>query len=149
MYQRIVVGTDGSPTATEAVKVAAELARRFGGELHVVRAYQPASQHYASAAMVPVASTGILEYDELIRTDVETNLDDLSRSPELNGLTVETHARPQAATDAILAVAEEVKADLIVVGNRGMHGAKRIFGSVPNSITHHANCSVLVVNTCH
>lgn len=148
MYKTIVVGTDGSPTATEAVRVAAALARCFGAVIHVVRAYQPASQHYASAAMVPVASAGILEYDEVIRADVETGLAALCTSADLAGLTVETHARPQAATDAILAVADETGADLIVVGNRGMHGAKRIFGSVPNSVTHHAPCSVLVVNTC-
>ena len=62
--------------------------------------------------------------------------------------TVETFARQGDAADAILDVAEEQRSDLIVVGNRGMTGAKRfLLGSVPNRISHHAPCSVLIVRT--
>ena len=61
---------------------------------------------------------------------------------------VETFARQGDAADAILDVAEEQRADLIVVGNKGMTGAKRfLLGSVPNKISHHAPCSVLIVRT--
>ncbi len=61
---------------------------------------------------------------------------------------VETFARQGDAADAILDVAEEHRADLIVVGNRGMTGAKRfLLGSVPNKVSHHAPCSVLIVRT--
>jgi nucleotide-binding universal stress UspA family protein len=61
---------------------------------------------------------------------------------------VETFARQGDAADAILDVAEEQRADLIVVGNRGMTGAKRfLLGSVPNKVSHHAPCSVLIVRT--
>jgi nucleotide-binding universal stress UspA family protein len=44
-------------------------------------------------------------------------------------------------------VAEEVGADLVVVGNRGMKGARRVLGSVPNTIAHGATCSVLIADT--
>ena len=61
---------------------------------------------------------------------------------------VETYARQGDAADAILDVAEEQGCDLIVVGHRGMTGAKRfLLGSVPNKISHHAPCSVLIVRT--
>jgi len=61
---------------------------------------------------------------------------------------VETFARQGDAADAIIDVAEEQRADLIVVGNKGMTGAKRfLLGSVPNKVSHHAPCSVLVVRT--
>jgi nucleotide-binding universal stress UspA family protein len=61
---------------------------------------------------------------------------------------VETFARVGDAADAILDVAEEHAADLIVVGHKGMTGATRfLLGSVPNKVSHHAPCSVLIVRT--
>jgi nucleotide-binding universal stress UspA family protein len=64
------------------------------------------------------------------------------------GVEAECHARKGDPADALLQVAEENGADLIVVGNRGMTGAKRfLLGSVPNKVSHHASCSVLIVRT--
>ncbi len=64
------------------------------------------------------------------------------------GVKVHTFARQGEPADAILDVAEEQGADLIVVGNKGMTGAKRfLLGSVPNKVSHHAPCSVLIVRT--
>jgi nucleotide-binding universal stress UspA family protein len=61
---------------------------------------------------------------------------------------VQTHASEGDPADAILDVAEEIKADLIVVGNKGMTGARRfLLGSVPNNVSHHAPCSVIIVKT--
>ena len=58
------------------------------------------------------------------------------------------HARQGDPADAIIDVAEQNRSDLIVVGNKGMTGAKRFFlGAVPNKISHHAPCSVLIVRT--
>ena len=73
-----------------------------------------------------------------------------ARSEALDGgvADVETFARVGDAADAIVDVAEERSCDLIVVGNKGMTGAKRfLLGSVPNKVTHHAPCSVLIVRT--
>ena len=51
-------------------------------------------------------------------------------------------------SDAILTTAEKIDADLVVVGNKGMTGKKRfILGSVPNNISHHAPCSVMIIHT--
>jgi len=61
---------------------------------------------------------------------------------------VDTVARVGDAADAIIDVAEEQRCDLIVVGNKGMTGATRfLLGSVPNKISHHAPCSVMIVRT--
>ena len=61
---------------------------------------------------------------------------------------VNTHARQGDPSDAIIDVAEESAADLIIVGNKGMTGAKRfLLGSVPNKVSHHAPCSVMIIRT--
>jgi nucleotide-binding universal stress UspA family protein len=64
-----------------------------------------------------------------------------------DGLAAEAHAAQGNADDVILSTALEVGADLIVVGSKGMRGARRYLGSVPNSVAHGAHCAVLVVKT--
>jgi nucleotide-binding universal stress UspA family protein len=83
------------------------------------------------------------------REDVLALLESARRDAEAAGLRqVETFARVGDAADAILDVAEEQRVNLIVVGNKGMTGATRfLLGSVPNKISHHAPCSVLIVRT--
>ena len=82
------------------------------------------------------------------REDVEATLRDAAEEVEEAGIEVETFAREGDPADAILDVAEERGADLIVVGNKGMTGAKRfLLGSVPNKVSHHAPCSVLIIRT--
>ena len=146
MFQRIVVGTDGSDTAAEAVRHATELAKATGAALDVVSAYEPVSQERLreEAAEVP----GDVAYGVGPREDVNTTLESAAGPAIAAGLTVQTHAREGDPADAILDVAEEIKADLIVVGNKGMTGAKRfLLGSVPNKISHHAQSGVYIVRT--
>ena len=82
------------------------------------------------------------------REDVEATLKEAAEEVKAAGVTVETFAREGDPADAILDVAEERHADLIVVGNKGMTGAKRfLLGSVPNKVSHHAPCSVLIIRT--
>ena len=82
------------------------------------------------------------------REDVDATLADAAEDLEESGVNVETFAREGDPADAILDVAEETGADLIVVGNKGMTGAKRfLLGSVPNKVSHHAPCSVLIIRT--
>jgi nucleotide-binding universal stress UspA family protein len=147
MYETIVVGTDGSDTAAEAVRAAVELARAFDAKLHVVRAYQLPSGA-ALAAAVPVATVGLVEADQVVSDSVQGDLDALAERLRTDGVDVVTHARPGSAVQALIDVAVAQTADLIVVGNRGMQGARRLLGSVPNAVTHHAPCGVLVVRSC-
>jgi nucleotide-binding universal stress UspA family protein len=82
------------------------------------------------------------------REDVDATLQAAAEEAREAGVEVETYARQGDPADAILDVAEERGADLIVVGNKGMTGAKRfLLGSVPNKISHHAPCSVLIIRT--
>ena len=147
MIKSIVVGTDGSDTAKKAVKEAAELAAAVGAEINLVSAYVPVSNQRLrqEARDVP----GDVQWQVTPREDVDGMLEEaeeLVKQADVKSVT--KHAREGDPADAILDVAEEQGADLIVVGNKGMTGAKRfVLGSVPNAIAHHAPCNVLIVRT--
>ena len=146
MFQSIVVGTDGSETAGKAVREAIELAKAVGASVELVSAYEPVSNQRLreEARQVPED----LQWMVNPREDVDATLRDAAELVEAAGLTVHTYAREGDPADAILDVAEERDADLIVVGNKGITGAKRFFlGSVPNKVVHHAPCGVMVVRT--
>ena len=82
------------------------------------------------------------------REEVDQTLSDAADLVREAGVEVETFAREGSPADAILDVAEERDADLIIVGNKGMTGARRfLLGSVPNKVSHHAPCSVLIIRT--
>lgn len=146
MFGSIVVGTDGSETAGEAVRQATELAQAVGASVHLVSAYEPVSNQRLREEREQVPAD--MEWMVNPRQDVEATLRDAADSAREEGLDVETYAREGDPADAILDVAEEQKADLIVVGNKGMTGAKRfLLGSVPNKVSHHAPCSVMIIRT--
>jgi nucleotide-binding universal stress UspA family protein len=146
MFSSIVVGTDGSQTAGEAVRQSVELARQHGARLDIVSAYEPvsAARLREEAQQVP----GDLQWMINPREDVDATLREAVAQAQAAGVEAEVYARQGDPADAILDVAEERGADLIVVGNKGMTGAKRfLLGSVPNKVSHHAPCSVLIIRT--
>jgi nucleotide-binding universal stress UspA family protein len=146
VFKRIVVGTDGSETAAEAVRQAIELARLTGAALEIVSAYEPVprSRLREEAGDIP----GDIAHAVGPREDVNVTLQGAAGPAQEAGVAVTTHAREGDPADSILDVAEETKADLVVVGNKGMTGARRfLLGSVPNKISHHAPCGVYIVRT--
>ena len=146
MFSSIVVGTDGSETAAKAVRAAADLAKLTGATLDIVSAYEPVSGQRLREETRQ--APGDTQWTINPREDVDGTLADAAEAVAGTGLTVETYAREGDPADAILDVAEERGADLIVVGNKGMTGAKRfLLGSVPNKVSHHAPCSVLIIRT--
>jgi len=146
MFSSIVVGTDGSETAGKAVLQATELARQVGAKVNLVSAYEPVSNQRLRDERREVPKD--LEWMVNPREDVEATLKEAAEQLEGAGVDVDTFAREGDAADAILDVAEETNADLIVVGNKGMTGTKRfLLGSVPNKVSHHAPCSVLIIRT--
>jgi nucleotide-binding universal stress UspA family protein len=146
VFKRIVVGTDGSETAAEAVSQALELAKMTGATLSLVSAYQPASGRRVQAEQAEAPAD--VQYEIGPREDVNLILDSAAADAKQQGVEVQTHPVEADPADAILNVAEETKADLIVVGNKGMTGARRyLLGSVPNNVSHHAPCSVMIVRT--
>ena len=139
MYRNILVGADDSSTARQAVETAADLAQLTGASLHIVTAYEP-------SRVRPVDLPEEMRYagdgspaDALLR--------ELSTIAGRRGLEPIVHPATGAPADVIVAIARREGVDLVVVGNKGMKGSRRVLGSVPNSIAHHSPCSVLIVDT--
>jgi nucleotide-binding universal stress UspA family protein len=146
LFTRIVVGTDGSETAAAAVAQAIELAKLSGAQLDVVSAYAPV--HKSRLKDEESGAPADVAHEIGPREDVNLVLEAAAAQARKDGVEAQIHPVEADPADAILNVAEQVKADLIVVGNKGMAGARRYFlGSVPNNVSHHAPCSVIIVRT--
>jgi nucleotide-binding universal stress UspA family protein len=146
VFNRIVVGTDGSDTAADAVRQAVELAKISGAQLNIVSAFAPVSGRRVQGEQLDAPAD--VQYEIGPREDVNLVLDAAASSARKEGVEVQTHPVEADPADAILNVAEQTSADLIVVGNKGMTGARRyLLGSVPNNVSHHAPCSVMIVRT--
>ena len=146
MFNRIVVGTDGSDTASEAVRQAIQLAKISEARLDIVSAYEPIPRQRLQEEQRQ--APGDVQYEISPREDVNLALDAAAGAARKEGLEAQTHAMEGDPADAILDVAEEIKGDLIIVGNKGMTGTRRfLLGSVPNKVSHHAPCSVMIVQT--
>jgi nucleotide-binding universal stress UspA family protein len=146
VFKRIVVGTDGSDTAAEAVRQAIDLAKLSGASMSIVSAFQPVSRRRTQTEAEGAPAD--IQYEIGPREDVNLVLDAAAAKARGEGIEVQTHPVEADPADAILNVAEQVNADLIVVGNKGMTGARRyLLGSVPNNVSHHAPCSVIIVRT--
>jgi nucleotide-binding universal stress UspA family protein len=142
MAGAIVVGTDGSETATRALKEAVRYAKALGGELHIVSAYEPMHARVSAPGAAAVEGQSVPA-----DAKVQTVVDEAAAHARLDGLEATTHTLTGDPVDALLEVADKLDASLIVVGSRGMHGVKRVLGSVPNKVSHSARCSVLIVST--
>jgi nucleotide-binding universal stress UspA family protein len=143
----IVVGTDGSERAERAVARAGELAKSLGVKVHVVSGYSEGADATVIAPVargIPVAQVG--EETEQ-RTRARHYADRAQQLLARVGVESETHVWPGEPADALLQIADEQDAQMIIVGNRGMTGARRVLGSVPNRVSHHARCDVVIVAT--
>jgi nucleotide-binding universal stress UspA family protein len=143
MFKSIVVGTDGSETADIALRRAIGLAALTGATLHVVSAYEPAPARVGGKAPVPEAAEWSVGSDFKVDAVLQRARDEASG----RDVSIEVHAPKGDAADSLIAAAKESEADLIVLGSRGMRGARRVLGSVPNKVSHHAPCDVLIVQT--
>ena len=147
MFRSIVVGTDGSETAQKAVVAAVGLAALTGATLEIVSAYEPVSNQPPRRREARQATPDV-EWMVNRRAEVDATLQEGAERARAGGVAAKTYAREGDPADAILDVAEELGADLIVVGNRGMTGARRfLLGSVPNRVSHHAPCAVMIIRT--
>jgi nucleotide-binding universal stress UspA family protein len=139
MFNIVVVGADDSPTARRAIEAAAEIVRMSGGVLHLVTAFDIKSRSDSSLPS---------EFRNLgTDGEAEAALQSLSFVAKNLGVDPVLHLVAGDPSETIVATADKVNADLIVVGNRGMKGARRVLGSVPNSVAHGANCSVAIIDT--
>jgi nucleotide-binding universal stress UspA family protein len=142
MIATIAVGTDGSSTAADAVTAAAEMARRYEAKLVLLSAFQ-------DPGWAP------REHDESENVELQWALSPSSRVREVlarteqdlksEGLDCTILVDEGDPADVLVRLAEECGADVLVIGNKGMQ--RRLLGSVPNTVTHKAPCSVFVVKT--
>ena len=145
-YTSIVVGTDGSATAELAVRHAAQLALDNKARLVIVTAYEPQGDV-------------LVQQEERVPDDLRWTLTDRNQAEEKarRGKTVAAEVGLSKATaqsiegspaDVLLEAAHDFAADCIVVGSKGLTGAARfVLGSVASSVSHHAPCDVLIVQT--
>ena len=139
MLSTIAVGTDGSATASKAVEVAAEMAQKFDAKLVLLSAAHDSRQPPTTAGHEEIQWA--TNPDALLREMLHrTEQDLLDRKIECSTMIDEGDP-----AEVLIRLAEECKADLLVIGNRGMH--RRVLGSVPNTVTHKSPCSVYVVKT--
>ena len=143
MGDAIVVGTDGSETAAVAVDEAVRLAKALDGHVHVVTALDPMSVRISGA---PEGAAKVWQPAPDFKRDGV--LEQAEAAIRIAGVPVTAHGLRGDPVDALLEVADEVDATMIVVGSRGMHGARRLaIGNVPNKVSHRARCNVLIVST--
>jgi nucleotide-binding universal stress UspA family protein len=128
------------------VHQAIDFARLFKAELGIVSAYAPVSGRRVQSEQSGAPAD--VQHEIGPREDVNLVLEAAAAEARKAGVEVHTHPVEADPADAILNVAEQTNADLIVVGNKGMTGARRyLLGSVPNNVSHHAPCSVIIVRT--
>lgn len=142
----IVAGTNGSATAEFAVDRAGELADALKVPVHVVSVHASSSDGERAAG-----AGGVSVSDQSGVDDAQTAAEEIvARARERlepRGLLVHTHVCAGDPAQSLVAIARDEHAQMIVVGNQGMTGARKILGSVPNSVSHHAACGVLIVQT--
>jgi len=141
----IVVGTDGSDRAERAVDRAGELAKWLGVKVHIVSGYGEDGPLIAPAGR-GVPGPQVREQGNQ-RTRAQHYVDRAQQRLAQVGVESETHVWPGDPAEALLQLADEHDAQMIIVGNRGMTGARRVLGSVPNHVSHHAHCDVVIVAT--
>jgi nucleotide-binding universal stress UspA family protein len=145
-YQTVLVGTDGSDSSLRAVDRAAEIARDAAARLVIVCAYEPATPREVAAAEDVLGDeafsvVGSAPAEETLRTAAE-------RAAARGAGKIERVAMPGEPVKSLLGVQEEQRADLLVVGNRGLNSlAGRLLGSVPAAVTRRSPCDVLIVHT--
>jgi nucleotide-binding universal stress UspA family protein len=143
MVQTVAVGTDGSGTADKAVAFAIDLAARYEAKIVFISAYVPVSESRLKreAREAPDEVQWTINPAE----DVDSTLRECEERAEKRGLRWASEARQGDPAKVLVELAVSTGADVLVIGNKGME--RKVLGSVPNSVSHNAPCSVLIVKT--
>jgi len=141
MLSTVAVGTDGSTTASKAVDAAAEIAQRFDAKLVLLSAFEGSGGRSRGSGTGSEEIQWAFNNDARVREMLHRTEQDL-RDRKIDCTTLLDEGDP---AEVLVRLAEECEADLLVIGNRGMQ--RRVLGSVPNTVTHNAPCSVYVVKT--
>lgn len=137
MMKKLLVPVDGSKNSEEAVKYACGIAEKFGSEMTLLCVVPP--------PIILGVEAGIIDYRPLEESGRKV-LENTKKIVDSFGRASSTRLETGQVADTIVNVAKDEKSDLIVIGSRGLTGAKRfLLGSVSNSVSHHAPCPVLIV----
>ena len=139
MISTLAVGFDGSSTAAEAVKVAAEMAEAFGAKLVLLSAFD------GDAPLRTEGESVELQWAHNSSARISDSIEEAERELRGRGIDCRTRIAEGDPADVLVRLARECDADVLVIGNKGMH--RRFLGSVPNTVTRNAECSVFVVKT--
>ncbi len=143
MVNTIAVGTDGSDTAARAVDFAIDMAERYGSELIVASSYRPVPEDRLAKEQTDAPQE--IQWSINPMEDVEATLREAEEKAKGRGVRTVSEARQGDPADVLCEIAARHGADVLIVGNKGMH--RRVLGSVPNSVSHKAPCSVVIVKT--
>ena len=143
MIETIAVGTDGSDTADKAVEFAMDMAEKFGAKLVIASSYRPVTEDKIRAEQREAPED--IQWSINPTEAVDSTLKSVEERARDRGLETTSEAREGDPADVLCTIAEQHGADLLVVGNKGMQ--RRVLGSVPNSVSHKAPCSVVIVKT--
>ena len=138
MYKHILLASDFSPEAVRAEDKAVEVAKLYGAKLSIIHVvdYYPSMQLEGGLAMLPNLEEKL---NENARSDMNACIERLKVKPETEHI---GHGPPKAV---IVDYADEISADLIVLGSHGRHGLGLLLGSTANGVLHTAKCDVLAV----
>jgi nucleotide-binding universal stress UspA family protein len=143
MVKTVAVGTDGSGTADKAVEFAIDMAARYDARIVFISAYVPVQEWRLQRERADAPDD--LQWSINPAEDVDATLRDCEERAEERGLRWASEARQGDPAKILVELAESNDADILVIGNKGMH--RKVLGSVPNSVSHNAPCSVMIVKT--
>jgi nucleotide-binding universal stress UspA family protein len=143
MVETVAVGTDGSGTADKAVEFAIEMAARYEARIVFISAYVPVRESRLEREARDAPED--LQWTINPAEDVDATLRECEERAEEKGLRWASEAREGDPAKILVQLAESNGADVLVIGNKGME--RKVLGSVPNSVSHNAPCSVLIVKT--
>ena len=143
MVQTVAVGTDGSGTADKAVEFAIEMAARYEARIVFISAYVPVRESRLKREARDAPED--LQWTINPAEDVDATLRECEERAEAKGLRWASEAREGDPAKILVELADSNDADVLVIGNKGMN--RKVLGSVPNTVSHNAPCSVMIVKT--
>ena len=143
MIKTVAVGTDGSDTAAKAVEFALELASRYEAKIVFLSAYRPVSEGRLKSEARDAPED--VQWQINPAEDVEPALRDAEDEAREKGLETTSEAKEGDPSKVLVELAAKHNADVLVIGNKGMK--RKVLGSVPNTVSHNAGCSVLIGKT--
>jgi nucleotide-binding universal stress UspA family protein len=125
------------------VEFAIDMAERYGSRLVIASSYSPIPEDRLAKEQTDAPQE--IQWSINPTEDVDATLREVEEKAQERGIKTVSEARQGDPADVLIEIAEQHDADVLVVGNKGMH--RRILGSVPNTISHKAPCSVMIVKT--